>query len=676
LLFLPDSPRNGALALSAWRWRDLVTWNKVQARHVVAVRFPCCKTAKRKVVDYEKNPIGPLHYQCLLSGGSGRQDDAIPGSTQGNGLCATLASRGCGKSFVVDLLCRLHNKTHDGSLVLGDELNARLVPVCISFNGPQDVEADRNESAQVQLLSRLAHRAFFDGNPESWSAFSRKTREAWSEIEPEILLDAMLLYFEKIGILCPIVFVALDEVIKCGHSHAVEVLRMLKLLLSGNTQRFRLLVTTFDDHLLVDGGIASANLHNQAIEDRERTGSKRPIAWLPLFPLLLENPKRVLLALNHSRPPHFSEDQIDYLLALSGGHPRSLALLKELLESKGQSTLVQLVELWLDSMRQFIEDVADPVMKVVLAQSLLGVTVGMKETIAGVSVQSLIQDSVILNSMHPQERFVPHLSLLRLQIWCKNQSIECKTRTRDHDLWIRLSTLLELGKNTQHRSFEEFHLIFEELRCWAWHYLDMGSACKLKEWLAGAQHLRGNGNVELAVPRAELLQTCELEVPLSDNKAQFVHTLAMRNQPGFDIVRRMGAVTLLEECRYSEPPSDEERTGTVLAPAEDVRRKAVLAAQEASGQPLPVFVLVAFRDPSGDLVEFAKACEKKPHENHEKASGMWSRYDNLTMPVFVFDRAALLRRYGPTFKLLGGFVFDYSARNHNVGSAKDMERGE
>jgi hypothetical protein len=152
---------------------------------------------------------------------------AIPGSTQGNGLCATLASRGCGKSFVVDLLCRLHNKTHDGSLVLGDELNARLVPVCISFNGPQDVEADRNESAQVQLLSRLAHRAFFDGNPESWSAFSRKTREAWSEIEPEILLDAMLLYFEKIGILCPIVFVALDEVIKCGHSHAVEVLRML-----------------------------------------------------------------------------------------------------------------------------------------------------------------------------------------------------------------------------------------------------------------------------------------------------------------------------------------------------------------------------------------------------------------------------------------------------------------
>jgi hypothetical protein len=88
--------------------------------------------------------------------------DVLPGSTQGNGVCATLASRGCGKSFVVDFLCRLHDKNVDSNLVLGEQLNARLVPVCISFNGPQDVEADRDESAQVQLLSRLAHRAFFN----------------------------------------------------------------------------------------------------------------------------------------------------------------------------------------------------------------------------------------------------------------------------------------------------------------------------------------------------------------------------------------------------------------------------------------------------------------------------------------------------------------------------------
>jgi hypothetical protein len=58
-------------------------------------------------------------------------DTTVIGSTQHNGICATLASRGCGKSFIVDHLCRLRKEKDDqGSPVLG-KLQARLVPLCI-----------------------------------------------------------------------------------------------------------------------------------------------------------------------------------------------------------------------------------------------------------------------------------------------------------------------------------------------------------------------------------------------------------------------------------------------------------------------------------------------------------------------------------------------------------------
>jgi hypothetical protein len=79
------------------------------------------------------------------------------------------------------------------------------------------------------------------------------------------------MYFERTGVKEPIIVVALDEVIKCGRSRAVEVLRILKVLLSGNTQRFRLLVTTFDDHLLLDGVVAS----HFGILDQSKIGRRR-----------------------------------------------------------------------------------------------------------------------------------------------------------------------------------------------------------------------------------------------------------------------------------------------------------------------------------------------------------------------------------------------------------------
>lgn len=74
---------------------------------------------------------------------------------------------------------------------------------------------------------------------------------------------------------------------------------MLKLFLSGKTQRFLLPVTTFDDSLLLDGPC----LHDGPVEDRKRAGLGRRISWLLLFPLAVNNPKQVLRAVNRSSAP-------------------------------------------------------------------------------------------------------------------------------------------------------------------------------------------------------------------------------------------------------------------------------------------------------------------------------------------------------------------------------------
>jgi hypothetical protein len=87
---------------------------------------------------------------------------------------------------------------------------------------------------------------------------------------------------------------------------------------------------------------------------------------------------------NSSSSAPLAADEMDYLLALSGGHPRSLALLKNLVVSKGQRSLPQLVADWRNSVMGFVGRVTDDVMKEVLAWTLLGITVGVEETLAGV----------------------------------------------------------------------------------------------------------------------------------------------------------------------------------------------------------------------------------------------------------------------------------------------------
>jgi hypothetical protein len=123
----------------------------------------------------------------------------------------------------------------------------------------------------------------------------------------------------------------------------------------------------------------------------------------------------------------FEDKQLDFLilLSLSGGHPRSLALLKVELERRDQRNVMQVLSDWRRQVQHFVKPAADELVEVLLAKTLLG----------------------------------------------------------EDNLRVRLRTLLELGHNLQHRSFEEFHAIFEELRCWAWHKLNKAEDVTLRKWI-------------------------------------------------------------------------------------------------------------------------------------------------------------------------------------------------
>jgi len=568
----------------------------------------------------------------------------------------------------------LHDARNEGQrLVLGDQLNDRLVPVCISFNGPQSLSVDgelrlhekivrASLPPQALLFSRIAHRVFLDGDPATWLDFSTATALVWPSITSGNFFRALLLCFEQLGVASPVILLAVDEVIKCGESVAVEILAICKSFLDSFTRQCRLLVTTFDDHQLVDGGTVSPRV--QPVEKRGRTaGSQRPIEWLPLLPLDVAHPRAVLAASSQ-----LEDEQLDFLISLSGGHPRSLALLKVELERRDQRSLAQVASDWRRQVALFVNAAADEVIEELLAKTLLGETIGIEDDVAGASVRSLVQDTVILNALDPKRHptFVPQLSLLRLHHWCEQGK---------GNLRVRMRTLLELGHNLQHRSFEEFHAIFEELRCWAWHKLKKAEDVTLREWIPDGKFIQ-DGELRLVVPKSQLLGTETLSHQLSQYRGSLERCyLAHDSQPGFDVVQPMRGSLLLYECRYSEPPMSDDKTGTKLTPSEDVRRKSVLAQQEMEASDATVggqlinpsrsaYVLIAHRDSTQDLELFAKACNEKPAESYSRAWATWEKFSELEMSVAVLNRQALLQHYGPTFKLLGGFMLDYSARNH------------
>ena len=404
------------------------------------------------------------------------------------GICATLASRGCGKSHIVDVLCRLRDHPE-----LFPDLAKVLVPVCISFNGPQDYKPGIFPDSESNVIARLVHRGFFDSNDVTWTRFCHVTRHVkWNDFELDVLMEAMITFFKQIQKTCtrakasePVVLIAVDEVSVCGKQTAPAILDILKTLITNNPSQCRLLVTTFDDLYLVD--------------DRdENTGSNRPIDWLVLTPLLEEH--REEFKKTQLRKAQLKNAQQDYFVSLSGGHPRSLALLKAEFDYTHSYTFADILKGWQKRFSSFNSKVPeDNVVKDLLARTILHQKIRVEDCIHQIPVKELIRQTFILNSMDPKVSFVPQLSPLFLRFWSDPDNYAERT-----PLKMQVKRLLDLGEDLDWVKFEEFNLIFEDLRCWAWHELNQSSKkpCvtqTIGSWFAGGEFLCGDETTVLNI---------------------------------------------------------------------------------------------------------------------------------------------------------------------------------
>ena len=600
-----------------------------------------------------------------------------PGSTD-IAISATLASRGTGKSHLVDELCRLgrHKK------LFPDHNNKRLVPVPISFNGPQDYQAQNFPDAQSHVIARLMHRGFFPN--VLWSDFTKLNRKVvWESLDHNQLFRSMIEFFKTLEPneqIDPVILIALDEVMHAGADEATGMLRPLKDLLRNFPSQCRLFVTTFDELLFNDAcerskmiaAVSDSTTDEQVIE--LTTGSKTPVKFfvcrsLGENPLEMDENETFKVKHKTFKEKHFRFDPldgqlVDHLFALAGGHARSLQLLKETFDvyaHKATVTYSDVFQSWFQKFTDYdgMEYTNDDIMLDLLARTLLNEQIKLADKIRGTPVKQLIRQTVILGGINPKSNFVPQLSPMVLQHWSRQGS----QRT---DLQIRLGKLFELGHNLDWVAFEEFHMIFEELRCWAWHRLENSPAPTLGSWFRDGVFLNeGWGKTrEVTIPTPRLVATNRLTETVAKSKETVDSIrLAAKGQPGMDIIQPMTDLTFLYENKFSEHGATKNRLSfdTIKKKVDAVQQEIQDSKMKVGGQNLSVnnivLIVAAHQEACGNIIS------RWEKENQTE----------YAFPIIIYDRKHLIQRYGPTFKLLGSFVADYSHRNHqNSASTEEI----
>ena len=381
---------------------------------------------------------------------------------------------------------------------------------------------------------------------------------------------------------------------------------------------------------------------------------------------------------------------IEYFLSLSAGHPRTLALLKAELTYLATTGVACVLRRWQSSYKESQpEAVHDKVIEHILAKTVYKQEVSLDEWIIleGVNpirVKELIRRAVIINPIDPSRAitFVPQLSLLFLRHW--SSKIVGSAKTIGNRLKSLVFRLLQLGENLNPTAFEEFHLLFEQLRCWTWHKLFPQRKYEtLATWFRGGVFVRSLEKTkqstcqvipqdpfsadEHAASQVEIKNLREATGPI---KRSF---LARAGQPGLDILTPMGNKLVCFEARYSEPA---ESTASKLSASKDVKKKSVLFSKEVNASKMTlsgekinvakcVFVLVAHRDKLSPHIDFSDTCNKSTGDKD-----IQQQYDAQSFPIIVFDRETLLDRYGPTFRKLCGFMLSYSHRHYQTAAAR------
>ena len=576
---------------------------------------------------------------------------AQPGVLNHTGMLATLASRGSGKSHLVDELCRLGSdkRLFDGSKKFC------LVPVPISFNGPQEYDIFFFPESKSNVIARVMHHGFFDASRVNWSTFLGATRGIkWESMDISILFKCMIIFFAEMDTeSCPVILFAIDELTKCGDMQtAQEMMKPFKVLLSDYPYACRLFVTTFDDLFLREGAI---------IEDRRvTTGSERPVSFLVCEPLKNmfhdDEAKRQFKEKHLSSSGVLDDHSVDHLLALTAGHPRSLELLKTTFDECKDTTVTyaDICKTWFDKFRSYSENnyPNDEVMLHLLSRALLNEQIKLEDDINGTTVKELIRQTVILNGVDPRSSFVPQLSPMVLQHWSGPNNPKRTPIQR------RLSRLLELGRDLDWVKFEEFHLIFEELRCWAYHTSKKSTATTthtLQTWFEHGEFLNEGENIEINIPKPTFNATVVLQKHIGalDGTIDSI-CLAKSGQPGMDVMQPMDDLQVFYEMKFSESGQDKNKLnhGTVQDKAKSLQAQIKKSEVRVGKRKLDVkncvFVVVAHRDVTGKL-------KKKWHE----------RKQDFAFPIILFSRENLLKRYGKTLSLLCSFVSNYSSHNHH-----------
>ena len=632
-----------------------------------------------------------------------------------NGICGTVAARGCGKSFILDVLAE---KCSDPYFV-GKDLARRLVPIIATFNGQQNADhleykhGDAARTVRGRLRARLVHAAFCKPSVLPFQPFMVRVKGfRWGDMPDSTVGKLLIQQFQRLGVHQPVLLVLVDEVVRSLLPEAV--MRSLMTLLDECAAKCRVVATTFDVPSVLRALTTDSVGQDATPADVAATGSARPIEWLWLPPLPVSGLRRVVV-----KPPNMPDCEFEYLLAMTGGHPRSAAFVAESLSQYPDRKLIdrirglatQLVKCGLAGGRR----VPTPVVMDLLARTLTNTKLHPEETLFGMSFRQLLIATAVINSPYDGggsvEAFVPQMSPLVLLEWA--QHIEGSEE--EHAVKATTLNALQCGTVMQGEVFEEFVACLQALRCWASRHLGStsdgrgrrssdggrsragGSTCTgspvtstLQEWFGAAAVVKG-GDLTIQVPDPQLAgdRVSRLTESLDRSTTPLqVGTcyLARACNPGLDMVQPVltkegTPVLLVFQDKWSEP-RDGGKTATPLTVT--AVRDAVVNTQkqiedskvQINGKAIDpetsVFVVVAHRHTVKGFANklFAGPPRKGAAQRTQDAFAKF--IDTRMKALVVLDRAGTVAFSGPTFSNLAAFQMKYADVNFSsVGAGDD-----
>lgn len=567
---------------------------------------------------------------------------------ESRGFLATFAPRGDGKSRYIDILCGLLASDLD----LDSNTHAFL-PIPITFNDMMNLDPtewdgkpeEPKEDGDMLLkrlggekMSLLASTAIcrrvlctYLGGPRYWAEFRELSIGKAQFTSLSNVITAIERHFQELTGHQSLVLVAVDELIIAESRFPTFILRQLGDVLDGGSGWRKCCLTTLDAEIL------QKNLAAIGGALKGDTKSGRLIRYVSLPLLALET---VLIEFM-SRFPLWQNRKADLqiLIELTSGHPRSLFVLFNLLKMPNSSSLVLAT-----AINNFYSD----------ASEIFDLTRSTDDNVLRMLAKSVLGETVpshygepVLNSPKLEDGipvpFIPTLSLVFLRKWAG-------VRRYKEDLTIAsvasmVSTLLDIP--VEDKGMEYFYAHFIRLRRWAFHYIHNAETTTIQEWYRGARVICGdNAKAEIRIPAFS-------DLPVSwDGNNGANATLALpvsESNPGYDCHEKFeedaGSLVSFVEIKFSKVDA------TTVLSNKEINTKLKLMKKHPSLKKLGIDVK--------DVVWVAAALRHVVENKKIEC--------DFPGTVLIFNREELLNWLGPTFRNLRSFVVS----RHDQFTVKD-----